>query len=161
MKQGYAAELLKVSQSTISRWESGELDPDADHRSRIENLIRANSSFDADAALKRLILTSSQAVHLVCDATHELLVASPARSASWRIDPADFVGRSLWRFASPEIQQAEVAIEGLGWFEQPFQSYRFETSHNHSDEIPVYPSLMQWETLPLSDGRIGRLTTTL
>ena len=30
-----------------------------------------------------------------------------------------------------------------------------------SDEIPVAPGIMQWETIPLSDGRVGRLTTTI
>ena len=161
MKQGHSAELLRVSQATVSRWESGELQPDAHHRSCIEALIRANADTDSDAALRRLILTSSQAVHLVCDATHELLVASPKRAASWRVDAEQYVGTSLWRFASEEIVRAEMSLDGLGWFERPFQRYSFETGDNGSDEIPVRPSLMQWETLPMSDGRIGRLTTTL
>lgn len=161
MKQGHAAELLQVSQGTVSRWESGDLHPEAHHRARIEGLIRANANSDADAALKRLILTSSEAVHLVCDSTHELLAASPARAASWRVDASLYVGKSLWRFASDEIAQAELSLEGLGWFERPFQRFRFRTGGNGSDEIPVYPSLMLWETLPLADGRVGRLTTTL
>jgi transcriptional regulator with XRE-family HTH domain len=161
MKQGHAAELLLVSQGTVSRWESGEIDPDAQHRSRIQALIRANANSDSDAALRRLILSSSQAVHLVCDATHELLAASPARAASWRVEANQYVGTSLWRFASEEIVRAEMSLDGLGWFERPFQEYRFETGDNGSHEIPVRPSLMQWETLPLSDGRVGRLTTTL
>lgn len=161
MKQSHAAERLQVSQGTVSRWESGEVDPEAHHRVRIEELIRANASSDADAALRRLILTSSEAVHLVCDATHELLVASPARAASWRVDASHYLGKSLWRFASDEIVQAELSLDALGWFERPFQRFRFRTGDNGSDEIPVHPSLMLWETLPLSDGRVGRLTTTL
>lgn len=161
MKQGHAAEVLRVSQGTVSRWESGEVEPDAHHRSSIEALIRANASPDADAALKRLVLTSTQPVHLVCDATHELLVASPARASSWRVEADRYVGTSLWRFASEEIVRAEMGLDALGWFDRPFQRFRFETGGNGSDELPVRPSLMQWETLPLSDGRVGRLTTTL
>lgn len=161
MKQSYAAEVLKVSQGTVSRWESGAVLPDPIHRAQIETLIRANVSSHCDAALRRLVLTSSQEVHLICDATHQLLAASPARGASWRTDPDRYLGKSLWPFASEEIVQAERGLEELGWFERPFQSFCFRTGGNGSEEIPVRPSLLQWETLPLSDGRIGRLTTTL
>jgi DNA-binding transcriptional regulator YiaG len=62
MKQCHAAKLLQVSQGTASRWESGELRPEPRHRAEIEDLIRANTNSDADAALKTLVLTSSQAV---------------------------------------------------------------------------------------------------
>lgn len=161
MKQGHAAQLLQVSQGTVSRWECGELHPDAQHRSCIEALIRANVDTDSDAGIKRLVLTSSLPVHLVCDATHELLVASPARARSWRMDADQYLGTSLWRFASKEIVRAEMELDALGWFERPFQRFCFETGDNGSEEIPVRPSLMQWETLLLSDGRVGRLTTTL
>ena len=161
MKQSHAAEVLNVSQGTVSRWESGAVSPDLKHRAQIEALIRANVSSDSDAALRRLVLTSSQQVHLVCDATHELLAASPARGASWRADPSSYLGKSLWRFASEEIVEAESGLDALGWFERPFQRFCFRTGHNGSDEIPVQPSLLQWETLLLSDGRVGRLTTTL
>lgn len=161
MKQSHAAEILNVSQGTVSRWESGALLPDSFHRGKIETLIRANANSGSDAALRRLVLTSTQEVHLVCDATHELLAASAARGASWRTDPDEYLGKSLWPFASEEIMQAEQRLDELGWFERPFQRFCFRTGGNGSDEIPVQPSLLQWETLPLSDGRIGRLTTTL
>lgn len=161
MKQGHAAELLEVSQGTVSRWESGEVQPEPRHRERIATLIRANVGSDADAALKRLVASSCQPVHLVCDATHELLAASPARTASWRVEASHYVGTSLWRFASEEIVTAEMGLDALGWFERPFQRFRFRTGDNGSEELPVRPSLMQWETLPLADGRVGRLTTTL
>ncbi len=67
----------------------------------------------------------------------------------------------MWRFASEEIERAEMELDALGWFERPFQRFRFETGDNGSEEIPVRPGIMQWETLLLSDGRVGRLTTTL
>jgi transcriptional regulator with XRE-family HTH domain len=161
MKQGHAAELLQVSQGTVSRWESGEVQPDGHHRMHIENLIRAKVGSQADAALKRLVLTSSLPVHLVCDATHELLAASPARARFWSVDAEHYVGTSLWPFASEEIMAAEAGLDALGWFERPFQWYQFETGDNGSEEIPVRASRLRWETLPLADGRVGRLTTTL
>lgn len=161
VKQSHLAEVLQVTQATVSRWESGVLVPDPAHRGRIETLIRARTGNDADAALCRLIQTSSLAVHLVCDATHALLAASAPRAAEWQVDADHYVGTSLWRFASPEIAAAEAALADSGWFERPFQQRQFHTGANGSDEIPVLPGLLRWESLPLAGGRIGRLATTI
>lgn len=161
IKQGHVAELLAVSQGSVSRWESGTHEPEAHHRDRIIDMIGAFADSDADAALKRLVATSSLAVHLICDTTHRLLVASPARARWWKAGANSYVGSSLWRFASPEIVEAEDSLAGCGWFDRPYQTLSFRTGSNNSLEIPVRPSLMRWETLPLSDGRIGRLTTTI
>ncbi|PLR24877.1 transcriptional regulator [Caulobacter zeae] len=161
VKQGAVAQMLAVSQGTVSRWESGEHEPDEVHRERIAALIAARAGEGSDAAIRRLVETSSQAVHLVCDATHRLLAASPSRLASWQVDASDYLGDSLWRFASPEIAQAEAGLARSGWFERPYQQVRFETGGNGSPEIPVVPGLLQWETIPLADGRVGRLTTTI
>ncbi|HET6524791.1 helix-turn-helix transcriptional regulator [Sphingopyxis sp.] len=161
IKQGHFAELLGVAQASVSRWESGAHEPDAAHREKIAALIAAQTGSDADAALKRLVETSTQAVHLVCDATHRLLAASPARAASWNADARAYVGMSLWRFATREIILAEAGLAAAGWFERPFQTLDVRTGANGSREIPVSPGWMRWETIPLSGGRTGRLTTTL
>ncbi len=161
IKQGHFAELLAVSQGSVSRWESGTHEPDALHREKIAALIAAHTGDDTDAALKTLVETSSQAVHLICDATHRLLAASPTRAASWNAGIRDYVGTSLWRFASREIIIAEDGLGAAGWFERPFQTVDFDTGGNGSAEIPVCPGRMRWETIPLSGGRTGRLTTTI
>jgi transcriptional regulator with XRE-family HTH domain len=161
VKQGVIADALNVTQATVSRWESGAHEPETRHRDRILSLIAARVGNDADAALKRLIETSTMPVHLVCDATHRLLAASPARTATWGRSADVFLGRSLWRFASPEIIEAEESLGGLGWHERPFQRLRFSTGHNGSKLLPVLPSIMQWETVALADGRVGRITTTI
>ncbi|QNQ08705.1 helix-turn-helix domain-containing protein [Sphingomonas alpina] len=161
IKQGHAAELLGVSQGSISRWESGAHEPEACHRDRIIEWIAAQANNDADAALKRLVASSTLPVHLVCDATHRLLAASPARAASWAASADELIGQSLWRFASPEIVMAEESLYDRGWFDRPCQQLRFLTGANHSAIVEVLPSLMEWETIPLADGRTGRLTTTI
>jgi len=161
VKQGHLAELLAVSQATVSRWESGAQEPDEIHRERIVALIAAKADQRGDAALKRLIETSSLSVHLVCDATHRLLAASPSRKAGWAIDADSCLDTSLWRFASPEIAQAEAGLAAKGWFERPYQHMRFRTGANGSAEVPIAPGWLQWDTVPLADGRIGRLATTL
>jgi transcriptional regulator with XRE-family HTH domain len=161
IKQGHVAELLAVSQAAVSRWESGVHEPEAHQRERILDMIAANASNDADAALKRLIETSTLPVHLVCDATHCLLAASPGRASSWRGGNDAFLGQSLWRFASPEIAAAQAGLTDRGWFERPFQRLQFDTGHNHSDVVTVLPGTLLWETVPLADGRTGRIATTL
>ncbi|WP_332873049.1 helix-turn-helix domain-containing protein [Caulobacter hibisci] len=161
VKQGHLAELLAVSQATVSRWESGAQEPDEVHRERIVALIAAQADHRGDAALKRLVETSSMPVHLVCDATHQLLAVSPPRAATWRVEAGEMLGTSLWRFASPGVVAAQAALAYGGWFERPYQQLRFETGSNGHDDIPILPGLLQWETVPLSDGRTGRLATTV
>lgn len=161
VKQAHAAELLGVTQTTISRWENGSIRPEGVHSARIERLVRAGAANDADAALKRLVETSSMPVHLVCDATHTLLAASRPRLATWNASIVDFVGRSLWPFASAEIMVAEAGLAADGWFERPFGARTFRTGSNKSEAICVRPSTMRWEQILLSDGRVGRLTTTV
>lgn len=161
IKQSHAAEFFNVSQATISRCESGVHEPEAQQREHIAAMIAAHSGDAADGAWKRLIETSSLPVHMVCDATHRLLAASPARVASWGENADAFLGKSLWRFASREIVLAEASLEALGWYEQPFKQLCFQTGENESDVIKVMPSVMLWETVPLADGRVGRITTTV
>lgn len=161
IKQGHVAERLAVSQAAVSRWESGIHEPEPHQRARILDLIAANAGNDADAALKRLIETSTLPVHLVCDATHNLLAASPERAKSWGGRTDMFIGQSLWRFASPEIADAQASLQDRGWFERPFQRLQFHTGHNDSDVVAVLPGTLLWETVPLADGRTGRISTTL
>ncbi len=161
MKQSHAAELLNVSQGSVSRWESGKHEPEPDVRDRIATLIAAHADSRTDAALKRLIETSTLPVHLVCDATHQLLVASPARAAGWRADVNTYLGVSLWPYASPEIVAAEATLPESGWFDRPFQCLTFATGTNDSDMIVVRAGVMRWETIPLANGRVGRLTTAV
>lgn len=161
IKQSHVAEHLAVTQASVSRWESGAHAPEPAMRERILAMIAANAGNDADAALKRLIETSSAPVHLVCDATHRLLAASPARTEAWAAGADAFLNRSLWSFASPEIIAAEESLADRGWYDRPFQRLEFHTGHNGSAVVAVLPSLMRWETVPLADGRIGRITTTI
>lgn len=161
IKQGHVAEHLAVTQASVSRWESGAHEPEAAMRERILAMIAAHAGNHADAALKRLIETSGAPVHLVCDATHRLLAASPARTQAWASSADSFLNRSLWAFASPEIIAAEESLADRGWYDRPFQRLEFHTGHNGSAVIAVLPSRMRWETVPLADGRIGRITTTI
>jgi predicted transcriptional regulator len=161
VKQSTIAEMLGVSQGCVSRWETEAHRPDATQRDHIIRLISASVSNDHDAALKRLVEGSKQPVHLICDATHKLLAASRSRVASWQTDISDLVGKSLWPFASAEIVAAEAGLSKSGWFERPYQKLELRTESNGRSDVPVPPSRVLWETLPLAEGRVGRLTTTI
>jgi transcriptional regulator with XRE-family HTH domain len=161
VKQSAVAELLGVSQGCVSRWEGGVHRPDAGQRERIVRLISASAGEDRDSALKRLVEGSGRPVHLICDSTHTLLAASRSRAASWGVDVSELVGRSLWPFASPEIEAAEAGLAACGWFERPYQCLELSTGDNGRSDVPVPAGRVLWETVPLADGRVGRLTTTI
>ncbi|WP_206239797.1 helix-turn-helix transcriptional regulator [Novosphingobium terrae] len=161
IKQTHLAEMLGVSQGSVSRWESGTHAPDPAQHRRLLDLMATRSDASGDAALKRLIASSTARVHLVCDVTHRLLAASPGRAASWGADAQAYLGTSLWPYATPEIITAQDGLADSGWFERPFASLRFETGSNGSRAITIHSGTMLWESLPLADGRVGRLTTAL
>lgn len=161
IKQSHVAELLSVSQGTVSRWESGAHAPSSEQRARIERLIQAHIGENNDTALKRLVLTSTDKVHLVCDATHTLLAASAARASLWAGGLPEHLGLSLWRFATPEIEAAELKLVDLGWFDGECSTFEFFTSGTTDCPVPIPPGRVRWDTILLSDGRTGRLTLTL
>ncbi|MEH2513626.1 transcriptional regulator with XRE-family HTH domain [Nitrobacteraceae bacterium AZCC 1564] len=109
IKQDHLAALMKVAQTTVSRWESGALRMTEDQYEAALNALSAPSP-GSDRAVRRLVEGSSLRVHLICDRTHRLLAASHARCAEWRMALHDVMGRSLLGYASPEILAAE---EGL------------------------------------------------
>jgi transcriptional regulator with XRE-family HTH domain len=161
MKQSHVADLLGVSQTTVSRWEAGLTQPDRRQAVALRRLLAAPAAPGHDAALRRLVESSAEPVHLICDLTHRLLAASSPRTVEWRATPSDFLGRSLFRYASPEIRAAETRLEGLGWYDLPQPQIAFETGPNDDPVLRILPGRMMWERVILADGSVGRLVTTL
>ncbi len=161
VKQSHAAELFGVTQATLSRWERGyHRLPDAAART-LTTLLAAPLDSSADAGVRRLVESSALPVHLICDLTHRLLAASPARFAEWTADVSELRGTSLWRFATGEIQQAESRLGELGWYDEGTTELRFWTGANHDPVVPIAPGILVWERLTLSDGTLARLVTTV
>lgn len=161
MKQSYLAEVLGVAQATVSRWERGALPVPATHWRTAQRLLAAAPSSSQDAALKRLVESSTQKVHLICDRTHRLLAASPGRCEEWRADVSSYLGKSLFVYASPEIRTAEATLDGLGWHEGRLSSLAVETGPNADPMFRILPGKMLWERVTLADGSAGRLVTTI
>lgn len=162
VKQSHAAELFSVTQSTISRWESGALALDPLAHIKLEKLLAARLSTAADQALGRMVRESSRPVHLICDLTHRLLACSPSRAAQFATPVSELLGRSLWRFATPNILSKEVDLDKSGWreaFAPP--AVEFLTGNNDSPIVPISQSLCRWTRIPLSNGTTARLVESL
>ncbi len=160
MKQTHLAELLGVTQSSLSRWESGRQMPPPEALEALARFVAAEPGNASGAAVRRLVEQSRRATHLVCDTTHRLLAASPARRAEWRL-PDGRDGEVLWRYATPEIRRAEGQLDAFGWFECDDAAVFFATSGRPGPEVWIRPSMVLWERVAVGGFSWARLVTTL
>ena len=160
-KQSRVAELLQVSQATVSRWENGRLVPTDREGRAIEALIAARLETAADRQLSRLVQTSALPLHLICDFTHRLLACSPVRARQFRVDVHSVVGTSLWPCATEGIVAAETRLETAGWYERAGMVVEGETEARTGPVIDIAPARFRWTRLLLSDGSFVRLVETV
>ncbi|ANH98040.1 transcriptional regulator [Pseudomonas koreensis] len=162
VKQTHAAQLFNVTQSTISRWESGVQAMEPAAQQQLERLLGARLNSAADQALARLVNESQRPMHLICDVSHRLLACSPARAAEFSRPLSELLGQSLWRYATAEILLRESALASSGWHEiQAPAAVEFVTGRNDSEIVPIRQSLCRWTRIALSDGTATRLVETL
>jgi len=157
VKQEALARELGVSQTRISRWESGRAQPDDRHLQKISRLLSARPETAADRALVDLVNRSGAPVHLVCDLSHRLLAISPARAREWRAPVSDFLDRPLWRFASEAIRATEHRLSDHGWYEPDSPDILYRTERAEFPEMTIPESCIRISRLPLSDGTYARL----
>jgi transcriptional regulator with XRE-family HTH domain len=162
VKQVHAAELFGVAQSTISRWESGRQAMESKEQEKVEAIVGARLDAAADRVLAELIGESPRAVHLICDLTHRLLACSPQRARQFGVPQSDLIGRSLWRFATPELIAVEGTLADRGWHDRPSPPpVECDTGANRSRIVRIRQSRCRWTRLLLSDGAPARLVETL
>lgn len=159
IKQSRLADILGVTQATISRWENGTQRPAPLQYDLIDQMMTRKRNFRLDQAIKRLVTHSNQRVHLIEDRSHRLLCASNARQEEWQRDCNSLIGTSLWRFATPEIATAEKSLHELGWHEDQADHLTFQTSRRDGAPMRIVDSFILWERFFLSDGTAVRLTT--
>lgn len=161
VKQFALSDALAVDQSSVSRWEAGVQVPDLQMQTRAFDLL-VGAQRD-DFALRRLIETSSSTVHLIEDATHKCLAFSKKRGMEWgNIDHSSLYQKSLWRFATHEIQAAEANLAHSDWWSAQLPApHSFITSAKTYREIIIRPGQILWERMYLADGTPVRLCTNL
>ena len=161
-KQQAVADLAGVAQTTVSRWEAGALEPSAEQLRRLAPILVPNADLGRDSGLKRLVVGSPLAVHLICDLTHRLLAASPGREAEWLVPASDLQGEPLFRFATDEIREAERRLDGIGWFaDAATTAVLWVRGRERDAAIRMATGHCVWERLTLNDGSPVRLVTTL
>ncbi|MBO0661486.1 helix-turn-helix domain-containing protein [Jiella sp. MQZ9-1] len=157
IKQTAIAETLRVSQTTVSRWESGQGKMSDREMATLVRMVGAQPDSDSDRALLDLVAGAAEPMHLVCDLSHRLLAASPARMAAWRVGLETLRGRSLWRFASADIMRAEAALAGSGWHEAGSGEFAFQTRFHDCETLWIGAGTIIWTRIPLSNGTMARL----
>jgi transcriptional regulator with XRE-family HTH domain len=161
IKQAHLAQLVRVSQSTISKWESGAAVPSADQHGQVIELLAAQPSAVANTWLARLVETSRDRVHAICDLTHKLLVASPTRYQEWCREPSEMFHRPLLDDVVGGIVEAErrlIQCEHSMPFDEPVV---ITTAGQTGGRYRVIPGLVLWERLQLTDGAWVRLVTSV
>lgn len=158
LKQSALAHDLCVAQTTVSRWEAGQQTPSAEMQQRALGIL-ANARTD-DTALRRLVESAGNYVHLVEEATHVCLAYSRLRAGDWRTSQQALLGVSLWQFATDEIRQAEAELVDSNWWSERVPTPKsFVTSRQVHDQITISAGGILWERLYLSDGTPVRLVT--
>ena len=161
-KQQAVADLAGVAQTTVSRWEAGAIEPSPEQLRRLGPILTPVADLARDGGLKRLVVTSPLAVHLICDLTHRLLAASPAREAEWLVPAEDLHGEPLFPFATDEIREAESRLDDIGWFADATTSaVLWVRGRERASTIRMATGYCVWERLTLNDGSPVRLVTTL
>lgn len=159
VKQSALSSEMGISQSTLSRWETGSQIPRRERQIQILTWLCAQSA--DDKALRRLVETSSDNVHLVDEANHKCLAYSPLRAREWCKEPSALMGQSLWRFATEEIRAAEAELDGSDWWAVRLPVSRtFTTSASDYPELVINAGYIRWERLYLADGTPVRLCTS-
>lgn len=161
VKQSALSNELNIDQSTLSRWEAGIQAPEEHIQQKAFSLLASNMT--DDFALRRLIETSNSSLHLIEDTSHICLAFSHRRATEWGNQDANLlIGKSLWRFATEEIQAAENDLSASDWWSARSPTPRiFKTSQKAHDELVISAGQIVWERMYLTDGTPVRLCSSL
>ncbi|WP_254055845.1 helix-turn-helix domain-containing protein [Ruegeria sp. EL01] len=158
LKQSALAEVLQVDQTTISRWENGAQTPLPETQQAVFSAL--GPIREDDSALRRLVMSSTECVHLVEETSHKCLAYSASRARDWNTSQQALLGVSLWQFATDEIRHAEAELANEGWWDQHSPNPKaFLTSEAVHDRIRISAGEIRWERLYLSDGTPVRLVS--
>lgn len=161
IKQGHLADLMGVSQATMSKWETGALIPSPEQCNKFLQIFSTRLCPTQDAWVKRFVENSAGSVHLICHFTHNLLAASRARYREWEQVCSSMYERPLIDDAPDDIQLAEDALLKNMDSASLMRPFALNTNGRIGGRYSVKPSLVLWETFQLSDGSWVRLVSSV
>lgn len=158
LKQLVIAQEMGVDQATVSRWESGQQEPDAEVQRAVFRIL--GRSRTDDSALRRLVEHSNACLHLVEETNHICLAYSNSRAQDWSVSQRAMLGVSLWQFSTDEIRQAEAELADSDWWSvQEPEPKLFHTSQAAHTALRISAGGILWERLYLADGTPVRLVS--
>jgi transcriptional regulator with XRE-family HTH domain len=160
LKQSHTAELFQVTQTTVSRWERGELVPSPKRAGDILRRLRASAGPDPDGGLRRLVRNAHRPCHLICDSTHRFLAASLSRLSEWGRAESELIDVSLWDFATDEIRAAESRLQEIGWYDSISPAVLTYTGEQCTRGLHFKAGFLLWEQIRLGDGSRARIVTS-
>lgn len=161
IKQTHLAELVGVSQSTLSKWENGTATLSQKHHDRLFQVLGTHASSISDSWLLRLVRHSTRQVHLMRESDHRLLAASHLRICEWKREYSEVASGPLSRDLPSDIAAAE---QRLNEFDDETRWRVPAVLHVDGREHGVYEierGLLLWEWVTLSDGELARLVTNI
>lgn len=161
LKQATLAERLSVSQATISKWEKGDQLPNDERQSQLIALLAARPQGLDGTWLQRLVECSTQRVHVICDLTHRLLVASPGRYQEWGCSPGELFDVSLLSDAPGDIIEAENVLNMLEARRNYLRPMVLKTLGKTSGRYRVAAGYVLWERIQIPDGTWVRLVSSV
>lgn len=149
--QGALAELLSVTQATVSRWESGRQRPDLVSQQRLRPLLWSNG-LSSDALLLHTV-THSPAASSLCDREGRLLAASRSivRSFGFQVSARERFAFDMERISPSGYKMFRMArVAGL--FDGQIASFTFRGLVNTCARAMVCDEI--WHPIRLNDGEV-------
>lgn len=154
IKQAAAAELLGVSQATVSRWENGITAPDPEERRRLRALI-LRQTLRGDRFLRHVVERAPGLVAAV-DRNSVVLAGSAAFGRVNRRSQAELVGFDFRPLVRGPLVEALKRIEDAGFYEGEVASVRVVLPVRNADGDEIFTDSL-WTPYRLEDGTIARL----
>lgn len=161
IKQAHLAELVGVSQSTLSKWESGWAAISEEHYKRLFKILGTAAIGDSDRWLLRLVRHSARQVHLMRESDHRLLAASHLRICEWKREYSDVASGPLSRDLPSDIAAAEQRLNEIDTETRWCVPAVLHVDGREQGVYEIERGLLLWEWVTLSDGELARLVTNI
>lgn len=112
-QQGFA-DMLEVSQATVSRWEAGRVAPDTAMRKRIHDLVRKRGGL-ADGPLLSLIRHMPTPAALL-DMDMRFLAISEVSARLHGVTPSEAIGMDYRPYFTDDLEEAYETAMSCGFF---------------------------------------------